>query len=67
MEIINEPGKTFLKQKPEDIGRDRLSSFVFSKEIVHPVHPKGDQSWVFIGTTDAEAETPVLSLPHAKS
>ena len=26
-----------------------------------PVHPKGDQSWVFIGRTDAEAETPILS------
>ena len=36
------------------------------KEI-QPVHPKGDQSWVFIGRTDAEAETPILWLPHAKS
>ena len=33
----------------------------------YPVHPKGDQSWVFIGGTDAEAETPVLWPPHAKS
>ena len=32
-----------------------------------PVHPKGDQSWVFIGRPDAEAETPVLWPPHAKS
>ena len=32
-----------------------------------PVHPKGDQSWVFIGRTDAEAETPVLWPPHEKS
>ena len=31
-----------------------------------PVHPK-DQSWVFIGRTDAKAETPVLWPPHAKS
>ena len=31
------------------------------------VHPKGDQSWVFIGRTDAKAETPVLWPPHAKS
>ena len=31
-----------------------------------PVHPKGDQSWVFIGRTDAEAETPILWPPHAK-
>ena len=36
------------------------------KEI-QPVHPKGDQSGVFIGRTDAEAETPILWLPHAKS
>ena len=31
------------------------------------VHPEGDQSWVFTGRTDAEAETPVLWPPHAKS
>ena len=36
------------------------------KEI-QPVHPKGGQSWVFIGRTDAEAETPVLWPPDAKS
>ena len=31
------------------------------------VHPKGDQSWVFIGRTDAEAETPILWPPHAEN
>ena len=36
------------------------------KEI-QPVHSKGDQSWVFFGRTDAEAETPILWPPHAKS
>ena len=36
------------------------------KEI-QPVHPKGDQSWVFTGGTDAEAETPILWPPDAKS
>ena len=36
------------------------------KEI-QPVHSKGDQSWVFIGRTDAEAETPVLWPSHEKS
>ena len=36
------------------------------KEI-QSVHPKGDQSWIFIGRTDAETETPVLLPPHAKS
>ena len=34
---------------------------------IQPVHPKGDQSWVFIGWTDAEAETPILWPPHVKS
>ena len=34
---------------------------------VQSVHPKGDQSWVFIGRTDAKAETPILWPPHAKS
>ena len=36
------------------------------KEI-HPVHPKGDQSWVFIGRSDAEAEAPIHWPPDAKS
>ena len=36
------------------------------KEI-QPVHPKGDQSWVFIGRTDVEAETPNLWPPDAKN
>ena len=47
---------------------------VLEKTLVSPtdckeiqaVHPKGDQSWVFIGRTDAEAETPI-HWPHAKS
>ena len=36
------------------------------KEI-QPVHPKGDQSWVSVGRTDVEAETPMLWLPDKKS
>jgi len=36
------------------------------KEI-QPVHSKGDQSWVFIGGTDAKTETPILWPPHAKN
>ena len=43
-----------------------LESPLDCKEI-QPVHSKGDQSWVFFGRTDAEAETPVLWPPHAKS
>ena len=37
-----------------------------SKEI-QPVYPKGDQSWVFIGRTDVEAETPKLWPPDVKT
>ena len=48
---------------------------VLEKTVVSPldckeiqlVLPKGDQSWVFIGRTDAEAETPILWPPHVKS
>ena len=42
-----------------------LESPLDCKEI-QPVHPKGDQSWVFFGRNDAKAETPVLWPPHAK-
>ena len=43
-----------------------LESVLDCKEI-QPVHPKGDQSWVFMGRTDVEAETPILGPPEAKS
>ena len=43
-----------------------LESLLDCKEI-QPVHPKGDQSWVFIGRTDAEAETPLFWPPDVKS
>ena len=43
-----------------------LESPMDCKEI-QPIHSKGNQSWVFFGRTDAEAETPVLWPPHAKS
>ena len=34
---------------------------------IQPVHPKGDQSWMFIGRTDVEAETPILWPPNVKN
>ena len=43
-----------------------LENLLDCKEI-QPVHPKGDQSWVFTGRPDAKAETPILWPPHAKS
>ena len=46
--------------------RRLFESSLDCKEI-HPVHPKGNQSWIFIGRTDAEAETPILWPPDAKN
>ena len=43
-----------------------LESPLYSKEI-QPVHPKGNQSWIFIGRTDVEAETPIVWPPDVKS
>ena len=48
------------------VREDNLESPLDCKEI-QPVHPKGDQSWVFTGGTDVEAETPILWPPDAKS
>ena len=45
---------------------ETIESALDSNEI-QPVHPKGDQSWAFIGRTDAEAETPKLWPPDAKN
>ena len=47
--------------------------YTYIKNIPHllysfqPVHPKGDQSWVFFGRTDVEVETPILWPPDVKS
>ena len=41
--------------------------WLWPSDYACPVHPKGDQSWVFIGRTDAEAETPILWPPDAKN
>ena len=49
--------------------KNRVFFFFFlqgCKEI-QPVHPKGDQSWVFIGRTDAKAETPIFGPPDEKT
>ena len=47
-------------------GEDSWESLLNSKEI-KPVNPKGDQSWIFIGRTDGEAETPILWPPDMKN
>ena len=67
------PSKKIKKKKKKNF------SFKFQQNLVRncdsikrckeiqPVHPEGGQSWVFTGRTDAEAETPILWPPHAKS
>ena len=50
-----------------NFGIQRQLNFTSVGKEVQPVHPKGHQSWVFIGRTDAKAETPILWPPHAKS
>ena len=49
-----------------DVAEKTLESPLDCKEI-QPVHPKGNQSWIFIGGTDAEAETPILWPPDVKN
>ena len=49
-----------------ELNFNKTASPLDCKEI-QPGHPKGNQSWVFIGRTDAEAETPILWPPHGKS
>ena len=48
-----------------DVGEDSESPL--DCQDIQPVHPKGDESWVFTGRTDVEAETPILWPPDAKS
>ena len=53
-------------KKAEQQRIDAFELWCWSKEI-QPVHPKGNQSWVLIGRTDVEAETPILCPPVSKS
>ena len=57
---------SFIHSSDSYLGACYLESPLDYKEI-QLVHPKGDQSWVLIGRTDAEAESPILWPPHGKS
>ena len=46
---------------------DKILESPLDREEIQAVYPKGDQSWVFTGRTDAEGETPILWSPDAKS
>ena len=45
---------------------EKTLEILMDRKEIYPVHPKGNQSWIFIRRTDAEAETPILWPPHAK-
>ena len=49
------------------VEEDFLEALGSSCKVFKAVNPKGDQPWIFIGRTDAEAETPILWPPDAKS
>ena len=53
--------------KSRDIALSTKVHLVLDYKEIQPVHPKGGQSWVFIGRTDAETETPILWPPDTKS
>ena len=46
---------------------EKILEYPLDSKEIQPVHPKGNQSWIFIGRTDAEAETPILWPLEAKS
>ena len=67
--------ETWTVKKAERLRIDAFELWLLEKTLespldckeIQPVHSKGDQSWVFIGRTDAKAETAVLWPPQAKS
>ena len=56
-----------LTRKRESLNRCWIKPGALDYKEILPVHPKGDQSWVFIGRTDIEAKTPVLWPPDVKN
>ena len=59
--------RAFLLYSKETMVLEKALEHPLDRKKIQPVHPKGDQSWVFIGRTDVEAETPILWPPDAKS
>ena len=49
------------------VGKDSFPKSPFDCKEIQPIHRKGDRSWILIGRTDAEAETPLLWPPDVKN
>ena len=60
-------GKLWHRQSFQIVVLGKTLEHPLDCQEIQPVHPKGNQSWIFIGRTDAEAEAPVLWPPDAKS
>ena len=54
------PSLSPLPDAADTTGPPNLGAAPHQLDSLHPVHPKGNQSWIFMGRTDAEAETPIL-------
>ena len=59
-------GKITCSQNYGGAGSEKTLESPLDCNEIQPVHPKGDQSWVLIGRTDAEAETTILWAPECK-
>ena len=59
--------KLYIVGKNKNNNKKKTHESPLDCKEIQPVHPKGNQSWVFIVRTDVEAETPILWPPEAKS
>ena len=68
-ELLEKPQRKFSAEELMflNCGLEKTLESLLDYKEIQLGHPKGDQSWVFIGRTDAEAETPILWPPHGKS
>ena len=49
------------------VGEDKIFESPFDCKEIQPIHPKQNHTWIFIGRTDAEAETPIIWPPDVKN
>ena len=65
--VVKYGHESWTLKKPECWRIDTFELWCLDCKEIQSVHPKGDQSWIFIGRTDAEAEAPILWPPGVKS
>ena len=65
--ISHKEGWTLKKWCFRTVVLEKTLECPYENKAIKPVNPKGNQSWIFIGRTDAEAEAPIFWLPDVKS